>query len=106
MEMRLATLFIHRTDNSKYLLLLTFGQHSSNLLYWENKITITEVVCFTVLVLGAEQLDCRIQQFQHFVAGLNVLGVMLNIAARRIGAGQVDRIRKILDGSAILALKF
>lgn len=42
--MSLATLFIHRIDNSKYLLLLTFRQHSSNLLYWENKITITEVM--------------------------------------------------------------
>lgn len=57
-------------------------------------------------MLGAEQIDCRIQQFQHFVAALNALGVMLNIAARQIGAGQVDRIQKILDGSAILDLKF
>ena len=39
--------------------------HIFQLLGGEERVVQKLVVCFTVLVLGAEQIDCRIQQFQH-----------------------------------------
>ena len=54
---------------------------------------------------GTEQFDCRIQEFQHLVAALNALGMVLNVAPVQVSAGKIDGIQKFLDGSAVFNLE-
>ncbi len=63
------------------------------------------VVRLPVLVPGAEQIDCVLHQRQHFVAALNAPGLVLNVRAAQIRAGQIDGLQEVLDAGIILDLK-
>ena len=63
------------------------------------------VVCLPVLVPGAEQINRVLHQRQHFVAALNTPGLVLNVRAAQIRAGQIDGLQEVLNAGIILDLK-
>ena len=64
------------------------------------------VIGFSVLVPGAEQFDCRIQQLEHFMAAFDAFGMMFDVASSEISTSQVDGLQKVLNGGAVLNFKF
>ena len=64
------------------------------------------VVGFTALVPGAEDIYRIVKQFEHLVAPLDAPGIVLKLGAAQIGPGQIGGLQEVLNGPAVLDLKF
>lgn len=64
------------------------------------------VIVFPVLMPVPKGFDCRFHQFEHFVALVDALGMVLHPAGRQISAGQIDRLQKIFNATAVFNLEF
>ena len=63
------------------------------------------VIRLPVLVPGAEQIDRILYQREHFVTALNALGLVLNVCAAQVRAGQIDGLQEVLNAGIIFDLK-
>ena len=75
--------------------------HISQLLWGKICVIQNPVVCFTVFVPCAEKIHCVGHKSEHFIASLNAPGMILDLCAAEICAGQIDGFKKFINAAAV-----
>ena len=60
------------------------------------------VVCFTILVPFAKEINRIGHKSKHFIAALDAAGVVFDLCAAEIRAGQIDGFKKFINAAAVL----
>ena len=75
--------------------------HIFQLLWRKICVVQNPVVCFTVFVPCAEKIHCVGHKSEHFIASLYAPGMILDLCAAEICAGQIDGFKKFINAAAV-----
>ena len=76
--------------------------HISQLLRGKICVIQNPVVCFTILVPFAKEINRIGHKSKHFIASFDAAGMILDLRSAEISAGQIYRFQKFLNAAAIL----
>lgn len=75
--------------------------HISQLLWGKICVIQNPVVCFAIFVPCAEKIHCVGHKSEHFIASLYAPGMILDLCAAEICAGQIDGFKKFINAAAV-----